>query len=69
MSNVFSCVLSGRNDLTTYPLFTYIGGIQLADVFKEQMEPIASKIPFMTCPGNHERFPDPGGRNGYYFRN
>ena len=28
------------------------------------MQPIAARIPFMTCPGNHERFPDPGGTRG-----
>ena len=41
-----------------YLRLCFQGDLQLADYFKEQMQPIASKIPFMTCPGNHERFPD-----------
>jgi len=46
------------------------------DLFMQQIEPIASQVPYMTCPGNHEyhynfsnykaRFSMPGGDNMYY---
>jgi len=47
------------------------------DLFMEQIEPIASVVPYMTCPGNHEnkynfsnykaRFEMPGDKNNMFY--
>jgi hypothetical protein len=49
----------GRNDLLlhlgdfAYDLMDNNGAV--GDTFFDQIEPIASNVPYMGCPGNHER--------------
>lgn len=60
-------VEKGRYDMAlsmgdyAYDLVDTIGKLKGTDLFKMEFEGITSRIPLMMSPGNHERFPDPGG--------
>lgn len=57
--------LSNAVHFHTVDVILHIGDISYAngyqpgwDLFLQKLEPVASQVPYMTCPGNHEEFFD-----------